>query len=109
MPARWVTALLLVLLVVVQGQIWFGRASVAQVRRQTEELQQQELANARARERNARLAAEVEDLRTGLETVEEIARHELGLVKPNEVYIHIQGDAAIPVAPPVMAERTGPR
>ena len=42
-----------------------------------------------ARARNVRLQAEVRDLLEGLEMVEEKARAELGMVKPNEIYVQI--------------------
>ncbi|MGQ9724259.1 MAG: cell division protein FtsB [Tepidimonas sp.] len=91
MPARWVTALLLGLLAVIHVQIWFGRGSVAQVDALRRELAEQEQANEQARLRNERLAAEVQDLYEGVETVEEIARQELGMLKPNEIFVQIQG------------------
>ncbi|MDM7456321.1 MAG: cell division protein FtsB [Tepidimonas sp.] len=91
MRARWVTAVLLGLLAVIQGQIWFGRGSVVQVDALRRELAKQEQANEAARLRNERLAAEVQDLYEGVETVEEIARQELGMVKPNEIFVQIQG------------------
>jgi len=90
MRARWVTALLLGLLAVIQVQTWFGRGSVSQVEDLRRELAEQEQANEQARQRNERLAAEVRDLREGVETVEEIARQELGMVKPNEIFVQIQ-------------------
>ena len=43
--------------------------------------------NAEARRENERLAAEVQDLRQGLEMVEERARSELGMVKPDELFV----------------------
>ena len=47
-----------------------------------------EVVNA-ARQRNEQLAAEVDDLREGLEMVEERARAELGMVKPDEVFVQV--------------------
>ncbi|MDE2161052.1 MAG: septum formation initiator family protein, partial [Burkholderiales bacterium] len=45
--------------------------------------------NAQARERNARVAAEVADLKEGQEMIEEKARYDLGLVRPNEILVRI--------------------
>jgi cell division protein FtsB len=45
--------------------------------------------NALARSRNEQMAAEVRDLREGLETAEEIARTELGMIKPDEIFVQI--------------------
>ena len=54
-----------------------------------EKLEVQKAANLKARELNDRLTAEVNDLQTGMEMVEEKARLELGMVKPNEIYVQI--------------------
>ena len=51
------------------------------------QLTEQLAVNAAARERNARMSAEVSDLKEGLEMVEETARRELGLIKENELLV----------------------
>lgn len=89
MGARSVAALLLLLLTVLHGQLWLGRGSLPQVSRMRSELSSQELANAALEAANARAAAEVKDLKEGLDMVEEKARQDLGLVKPNEVFVQI--------------------
>ncbi len=90
MNARWVAALLVGLLVVLHTQLWWGRGSVPQVREWRTDLQALEAANAEARQRNEQLANEVRDLQEGLDMVEELARHDLGMVKPNEIFVQIQ-------------------
>ncbi|WP_076607033.1 cell division protein FtsB [Serpentinimonas barnesii] len=90
MSARTVALLLAALLLVVQAQLWFGRGGVPQVRELRERLHLQEAANEAARQRNAELGSEVRDLQEGLEMVEEVARHELGLVRPNEIFVQIR-------------------
>jgi cell division protein FtsB len=52
-------------------------------------LQQQKQANEEAKRLNEQLSAEVNDLQEGLNMVEERARHELGMVKPNEILVQI--------------------
>jgi cell division protein FtsB len=89
MGARSVAALLLLLLAVLHGQLWLGRGSLPQVSRMRSELSSQELANAALEAANARAAAEVKDLKEGLDMVEEKARQDLGLLKPNEVFVQI--------------------
>jgi len=89
MASRLVPAILLVLLVIVHGQLWFGRGSISDVSQLHERLQEQQAANAKAQLANERLTAEVSDLKEGLEMVEEKARSELGMVKPNEVFVHL--------------------
>ena len=89
MGARFVAVLLLVLLGIVHAQLWWGRGSVPQVNGLRQELAEQEKANAEARQRNEQLTSEVRDLREGLDMVEEMARHELGMVKPNEIFVQV--------------------
>lgn len=52
-------------------------------------LNEQQASNAQARERNRQLAAEVRDLKEGLEMVEEKARFELGMIKPDEIFVQV--------------------
>ena len=89
MGRRFVPAALLVLLLVLQGQLWFGRGSVPNVANLNQELAAQKRSNAQAEQANARMEAEIRDLREGLEMVEEKARSELGMVKPNEIFVRV--------------------
>jgi len=89
MGSRLIPAILITLLVVLHVQLWFGRGSVPSVARMAGELEAQKQKNAQAQLANDRLAAEVRDLKEGLEMVEEKARLELGMVKPNEIYVQI--------------------
>jgi cell division protein FtsB len=89
MGNRVVPAALIALLVILHAQLWFGRGSVPTVARMTEQLNAQNQQNQQALLANNRLAAEVRDLKEGLEMVEEKARMELGMVKPNEIYVQI--------------------
>lgn len=89
MGRRLVPAALLVLLLVLQGQLWFGRGSVPNVAKLSQELAAQKNSNAQAEQANARMEAEIRDLREGLEMVEEKARSELGMVKPNEIFVQV--------------------
>ncbi len=89
MVDRVAPALLFALLLVLHGQLWFGRGSVQDVAQITAELNAKKLANQAARVDNQRLAAEVRDLREGLEMVEEKARLELGMVKANEIFVQM--------------------
>ena len=89
MNGRVVAALLIGLLAVVQAQLWLGRGSVGDVAQMQRKLEDQKARNAAALQANERLAAEVRDLQEGLEMVEEKARAELGMVRPNEVLVQI--------------------
>ena len=88
MSARWVPLLLIALLAIVHAQLWLGRGSIPRVQEMQRQLDEQIAANDRARQANERLNSEVHDLKEGLDMVEEKARSELGMVKPNEVYVH---------------------
>jgi cell division protein FtsB len=86
---RWVTVVLAGLLLVVQVDLWLGRGSLPQVWKLQRDLAAQQQTNERARERNARVTAEVTDLREGLEMVEDKARSELGMIKPDEILVQV--------------------
>jgi cell division protein FtsB len=88
MTPRLVAALLVGLLLVVHAQLWFGRGSIGNVAEMQRKLDEMKDQNAKAQQANQRLAAEVRDLQEGLEVVEEKARMELGMVKPNEVLVN---------------------
>ena len=89
MKLRLLPAALLLLLLVLQAQLWFGRGSIPNVARLGQELSSQMQSNARADQINQRMEAEIRDLREGLEIVEEKARSELGMVKPNEIFVQV--------------------
>jgi cell division protein FtsB len=89
MGKHLVPAALIALLVILHGQLWFGRGSVPNVSKLVAQLAQQQRLNVQAAQLNDRLAAEIHDLQEGLEIVEEKARSELGMVKVNEIYVQI--------------------
>lgn len=86
---RWLTILLIALLLGLQYKLWVGEGSLAEIwsLHQAGEVQREE--NARLKERNAALEAEVQDLKQGLDAVEERARSELGMIKDGETFYQI--------------------
>ena len=86
---RFVTYALALLLVLVHVELWFGKGGVPRRMDLQGKLQAQLAANAGAKARNAQLDAEVRDLKEGLEMVEEKARFELGMVKPDEILVQV--------------------
>jgi cell division protein FtsB len=86
---RWVTVVLAALLLLVQADLWLGKGSLPYVWQLQRELVAQQSVNEAARARNARLAAEVADLKEGLEMIEERARTELGMVRPDEILVQL--------------------
>jgi len=89
MRSRIVPIILVLLLLILQWQLWSGRGSVRDVAQLQEKMAELKDANAKAALNNERLTSEVNDLKEGLEMVEERARQELGMVKPNEVFVQI--------------------
>ena len=84
---RFVRLALITLLVLVHAQLWFGDSGVPRVLDLQRQLDAQLATNETARHRNEQLAAEVIDLKEGLEMVEEKARYDLGMVKPDEILV----------------------
>ena len=84
-----VPGILALLLGMLQYQIWTGRGSVQQVSNMRQALEKQQASNAQLEAEVARLQSEINDLKDGFETVEEKARYELGMVKPNEIFVQI--------------------
>ena len=90
MDNRLLPAALIALLLILQGQIWLGKGSVPTVIDLEYKIQEQNELNAKAKRINGQLSSEVNDLKEGLNTVEERARHELGMVKANEIFVQIE-------------------
>jgi cell division protein FtsB len=89
MGNRFLPAILALVLVVLQAQLWLGRGSIRAVTELERKVQEQKQGNDKARLVNEQLNAEINDLKEGLNMVEERARNELGMVKPNEIYVQI--------------------
>ncbi len=84
-----VILVLVTLLLLLQYRLWFGRGNLMEVQRFAEIKQLQMEENQRLSERNQSLAAEVRDLKQGLEAIEEKARSEMGMIKNNETFYQI--------------------
>src|SRR5450755_1992910 len=70
--------------------MWLGKGGWLQVREFDRQLALQRAGNARLKTRNDALDADVRDLKTGYEAIEERARSELGMVKQDEVFFQLQ-------------------
>jgi cell division protein FtsB len=84
---RIVPLLLIALLVALHAQLWLGRGSVSHVNQLQAKLQELSVKNKASQISNEQLAAEVRDLKEGLEMIEGIARSELGMLKSNEILV----------------------
>jgi cell division protein FtsB len=83
---RVILIALLVILVFLQIQLW---SQFSEVRTLRELVEEQQAEKEQLAQRNEALAAEVEDLRAGLEAIEERARSELGLIRKGEEFFLI--------------------
>ncbi|WP_015046367.1 cell division protein FtsB [Simiduia agarivorans] len=83
---KWMLPLLLMLLAGLQYRLWVGEGSYAHINRLEQEIERQQIENDKLRERNRVLAVEVEELKTGLDSVEERARQEMGMIKDGETF-----------------------
>src|SRR5690606_41877765 len=88
-PFYLLLAVLLLLLAGLQYRLWLGDGGMAQSREMDRQIEAQRTENARLLERNRILEAEVRELKQGMETVEERARHELGMVKEGETLFQL--------------------
>lgn len=84
---RMVTSILVLLLVAIQYPLWFGHGGWLYVHELRDELSAEQQKNEQLKERNDRLAGEVQDLQDGTAAIEERARFELGMVKDGEVFV----------------------
>jgi cell division protein FtsB len=79
------------LLLLLQYPLWFGSGGVIAVWQLNREIAAQHAENAKLRERNDALDAEVKDLKQGSAAIEERARAELGMVKKGETFFQVVG------------------
>lgn len=83
---RWILILLLMFFAGLQYRLWIGAGSWEQITQLERDIKQQTMINQQLRDRNRVLESEVRDLKNGLESVEERARSELGLIKEGETF-----------------------
>ena len=88
---KYIIAIVLVLVLLVQYRIWVGKDSLADVWQLQQAVQTQREENEQLRIRNERLAAEVRDLKQGLAAIETRARKELGMLRKDETLYQFTG------------------
>jgi len=86
---RIIILILFVILILLQFKLWLGEGGFTEVARLETRVEDQRQQNEDLLQRNAQLQAEVEDLRDRLDAVEERARSELGLIKPDEEFYQV--------------------
>lgn len=86
---KWLNATFFVLLLLLQYSLWFGNGGLLRVWQLNQSVTSQKAENAKLKERNEALEAEVRDLKKGLEAIEERARTELGMIKKDETFFQV--------------------
>jgi cell division protein FtsB len=86
---KWLAAALTVAIVLLQYRVWFSEDGVRQLARLQQAVAAQRAENGQLEERNRQLAAEVRDLKTGLDALEERARSDLGMIARNETFYQV--------------------
>ena len=101
---RWLTLLLVVLILALQYPLWLGKGSWLRVWEVDRELTKQKEVSQKLKARNASLDADVRDLKQGYEAIEERARSELGMVKRDEIFFQVLEDSRQSPKPEVKKE-----
>ena len=77
------------LIIALQYPMWLGKGGWLQVRELTRQIEAQRTVNEELKARNAALDADVRDLKTGFDAIEERARSELGMIKQDEIFFQL--------------------
>lgn len=85
-PGRWLIAGLVLIVLFLQGRLWVGEGSLAQVSGLQVRVERESAENSIKEQRNRVLRAEIVELKSGLESIEEKARSEFGLIKEGETF-----------------------
>mgnify|MGYP000650920734 CR=1 FL=1 len=104
---KWLAIVLIILLALLQYRLWLGEGGMRELTEIRQRVSVLEEENQPLRDRNARLAAEVVDLKTGLDAIEERARSDIGMVRSDEQFFWVPGVAVENTAPEVNAGVVG--
>lgn len=85
----WPYLVLATVLALLQYKFWFGQGNWRQVQQLRAQVQAQQAENRELLRRNKALAAEVKDLKSGVDAVEERARNEMGMIKTGELFYRV--------------------
>lgn len=97
---RLLALILVAVVILLQLKLWVGSGGWREVEELRLTVAAQAAENAKLQQRNAALAAEVDDLKSGEAAIEERARAELGMIKPGETFYRIVEPDASQEAPP---------
>ncbi len=97
---NWPTLALVFLIALLQYPLWLGKGGWIRVWDYERQLQAQRQVNQKLEQRNAGLDAEVRDLKSGLDAIEERARYELGMIKEGEIFVQVPQKAPLASSAP---------
>ncbi|GAL23963.1 cell division protein FtsB [Vibrio maritimus] len=89
---RIFTLVLFVVFSWLQYTLWFGKNGIVDFNQVDAEIHVQQQVNGNLQTRNDEMFAEIDDLRQGLDAIEERARHELGMIQQGETFYRIIGE-----------------
>ncbi|NGZ12762.1 cell division protein FtsB [Vibrio aestuarianus] len=92
---RIFAVILTLLFALLQYDLWLGKNGIADFRTISDEIEVQQQVNENLQLRNSEMFAEIDDLRQGLDAIEERARHELGMIKEGETFYRLVGEDAL--------------
>ena len=96
---RALAVIFALLIVALQYPMWLGKGGWLQVRELTRQVEAQRRVNEELKARNAALDADVRDLKTGFDAIEERARSELGMIKQDEVFFQLPAETPAASSP----------
>lgn len=102
---RILAIIFVALILALQYPMWLGKGGWLRVRELDRQVDAQKRVNVELQARNAKLDADVRDLKQGLEAIEERARSELGMIRQDEVFFQLPQDAVSRA--PAASERPG--
>lgn len=105
---KWPTLVLVALIALLQYPLWLGKGGWIRVWDYERQLQAQRTATQKLEQRNAALDAEVRDLKSGTEAIEERARYELGMIREGEVFVQVPQTGS-PASAPAAAKPAAKR
>lgn len=107
---KWLALILIALLIGLQVKLWVGDGGMRDLRAIRARVSGQQADNAKLKQRNDAMHADVEDLKHGQDAVESRARQQLGLIKPGEVFYQVVNTpaGAFSVAAPPPAATAAP-
>jgi cell division protein FtsB len=103
---KWLAGILLLVLLALQFRLWLSEDGVREVARLAAVVEAQRTENDRLAQRNSQLAAEVQDLKSGMAALEERARSELGMIARNETFFQVVPARATRSLAPASEPRT---